>query len=351
VLLLNWNGRQDTIECLESLRRSACANVQVVVLDNGSSDGSLAHFAAWALNEAAMRVVSYSRQEAEAGGDCALEQEAFGGVPLAQRLILVDNGENLGFAGGNNVGIRLALARGSRYVMLLNNDTVVDASALAHLVALLESEKTLVGATAQIRYYDEDIVWNCGGDLTWYGARRYHLHGAAGATVPLQGWRPVSFVTGCAALFRTALFAQQGLLSEQFFFGEEDFELAQRLKRARLPLACCYGALVRHKVSRSVNQAAQASQSAQINKIRLHYLNRLIDMRSYFSPCTWWAWRSVYMVYIFVLLSGRLHVPWDRTLHLLRTLWVESAQLPGVSRTVFERVLRGEPAAPTGTRP
>jgi GT2 family glycosyltransferase len=367
VLILNWNGWEDTLECLASLRRSSYAAIQVVVLDNGSSDDSLARIEAWATGgPEGGRVVRYTRGEAEAGGDAAREAAVFGDLPHRGRLILVENGANLGFAAGNNVGIRFAIQRGSDYVFLLNNDTVAAPQAVEQLVALLAREQELVGATAQIRYYDTDVVWNCGGDLTWYGGRRYHLHGATAAQVKAaaqaaaaqaaaaqgraaQGgaaWRPISFITGCAAFFRTELFSTVGLLSERFFFGEEDFEFSQRLKREGLRLGCAYGAVVRHKVSRSVNQAAQtqAADTALANKVRLYYLNRFIDMRSYYPRPLWHLWRLVYMAYIFVLLAGRLRLGVAPTTALLRSVWVESAQLHGIDQATFTRVLQGKPA-------
>jgi GT2 family glycosyltransferase len=345
VLVLNWNGRQDTIECLESLFGGTYAAIDVVVLDNGSQDQSLEHLATWAAGRPEpLAVLRYDRATAEAGGDPACEAAAFGAAPQRHRLTLVDNGDNLGFAAGNNVGIRLALGRGSAYVLLLNNDTVIAPPAIAQFVQLLETAPALHGATAQIRYYDADIIWNCGGDLTWYGGRRYHLHGAKAENVPQTGRRRVTFITGCAAFFRTSLFREQGLLSERFFFGEEDFELSQRLLRAGVPLACCYGAVVRHKVSRSVNQAAGAAADGLANKVRLYYLNRFIDMRAFYPPFVWHVWRFFYLGYAALLLTLRLHFAPLRTARLLHSVWVESAQLTGISRETFGRVLRGQPA-------
>jgi len=356
VLILNWNGWQDTLECLESLRSSSYAAAQAVVIDNGSSDGSLDRIAVWAAQQVPpVAVVRYTRAEAETGSDDAGERAAFADLPHSRRLILIDNGDNLGFAAGNNVGIRFAIDRGCWAVLLLNNDTVVASEAIGAMVGLLEKQPQVMGVTPRILYYDADRVWNCGGDLTAFGGRRYHWHGRRADETPQDGWRQVSFITGCAALLRTDLFCRVGLLSERFFFGEEDFEFAQRLRRARLPLACCYGATIRHKVSRSVAEVAEAAQGppadALANRIRLHYLNRFIDMRGYYPRPVWEAWRLVYLAYIALLLTRRYRFAPRRTLALLRSVWVESARLVGVSRTVFERVLRGEPAIAEGERP
>src|SRR5664279_2479168 len=96
IILLNWNGWQDTIACVESCRKLSYPNFRILIVDNGSTDNS----------EAILR-------------------ERLPDIELLQ------TGANLGFAGGNNVGIRHALAQGADYVWLLNNDTVVDAEALS----------------------------------------------------------------------------------------------------------------------------------------------------------------------------------------------------------------------------
>lgn len=339
VLILNWNGWQDTLECLQSLRRSSYEQAQVVVIDNGSSDGSLDRIAAWAATQAdPAAVVRYTRREAEAGGDERSEEAAFVGLPHNRRLILIDNGDNLGFAAGNNVGIRFALARGSRYVLLLNNDTVVESTAIGELVRLMQEQPQLVGVTPRIRYYASDRIWNCGGDLTWYGSRRYHWHGRAAAETPQSGWRQVSFITGCAALLRTDLFYRVGLLSERFFFGEEDYELSLRLQARRLPLACCYDALILHKVGRSTGR--DTSQKV-LRTSYIYYLSRSIDLRRHWPPLRWHLWRQWSMLYILPLLWLRHHIGWRELWSLRRRILRDSALLPGVDKACFERAMQG----------
>ena len=143
VVLVNWNTWPHTVECLESLLRSDHDDFQIVVCDNASRDDSLAHLAAWAagrepftppagpvpLDPPVRKPVSFvplSRAEAERGGLAACADA---------RVVLVDDGGNLGFAGGCNVGMRYALARGdAAYVWVLNNDTVVAPTAMRAMV-------------------------------------------------------------------------------------------------------------------------------------------------------------------------------------------------------------------------
>src|SRR6266568_5938037 len=120
IIILNWHGWQCTIECVESCKKLSYLNFRILVVDNGSTDGS----------EAILR-------------------ERFPDVELLQ------TGANLGFAGGNNVGIRYALEQGAEYVWLLNNDTTVDADALSALVRMAEGDTKIGMAGSKILYHDD----------------------------------------------------------------------------------------------------------------------------------------------------------------------------------------------------
>src|SRR5262245_13324392 len=103
VILVNWNGKADTLACLESLRQDSYVNKQAIVVDNGSTDDSV-------------RVI----------------RDSFPATTL------LEAGANLGFTGGNNIGIEHALRSGADYIFLLNNDTTVDPSAIFALVQSAE---------------------------------------------------------------------------------------------------------------------------------------------------------------------------------------------------------------------
>ncbi len=223
-------------------------------------------------------------------------------------------------------------------MLLLNNDTVVDPSAVEQMMALFRAQPQLGGITPQIRYCDRDAIWNCGGDLTWYGSRRYHYHGRPAAETPQSGSRPITFITGCAALLRSSLFRRVGLLSEQFFFGEEDYELSLRLRAHGIPLACCYSAVVRHKVGSSIarSRAAKVVRSSYI-----HYLSRSIDLRGHWHPLRWHTWRFLSLLYILPLLHLRHGVPLSDLRLLAGGLLRNGARLHAVDKGTFERAMQG----------
>ena len=215
VIILNWNGRDDTIACVESLQTLDYPKFDVIVVDNGSTDES---------------------------------------VPAIRKrfpdLELVQTGRNLGFAEGNNVGIRMALERGVDYVLLLNNDTVVHPSLLTELVSAAERcpEGGVFGA--KIFYYAEPTrVWYAG--VTWdpTGMDFHHVVDETTLALDERGVAQTPYACGCALLARSAMLQKVGLLDPAFFLTFEETDLCFRAGYAGY--ACYYvpNAVLWHKIS------------------------------------------------------------------------------------------------------
>lgn len=276
VIVLNWNGWGDTIECLESVFRSDYPDYRVVVCDNGSRDDSLERIKAWAegrLDAAVphgnplrslscppvpkpLPLVEYDRTQAEAGGT-ALD----GG----SRLVLIRNGGNLGFAGGNNVGLRHALARGDfDYVWLLNNDTVVRPDALSQMVRRMRErpDAGICGSTLPY-YHRPDRLWAQGGATynKWLGfPRSIGLHRRTDQGVdPVRVERRMDFVAGASMLVSLPFLREIGLLCEDYFLYFEDLDWAVRARR-RYSLAYAPASVVYHKVEASIGVIAAADR-------------------------------------------------------------------------------------------
>jgi GT2 family glycosyltransferase len=217
VIVLNWNGREDTIACVESLRQVDYSNFVVMVVDNGSIDGSVPAI-----------------------------RERF------PSLEIVENGHNLGFAEGNNVGIRLALERGADYVFLLNNDTVAHPSLLHELVSAAERCPEGGVFSAKIFYQAEPTrIWY--GGATWDPQRMEfrHLVDDSQAHTDARGVAETDYACGCAFLARSSVLRKVGLLDPKFFLIYEESDLCFRARRAGF--ACYYvpSAVLWHKVSSS----------------------------------------------------------------------------------------------------
>lgn len=299
VILVNWNGWRDTVECLESLLRIDHANYVVVVCDNGSRDGSIERICAWADGALAqppgssapiqqftsppivkpVRYVSYSRASAEAGGR-----------PDDPRLVVVDVGANLGFAGGNNVGLRYALARGDmKAAWLLNNDTVVEPKSLSALEERMAADQKIgMCGSVLVDYNRPDTIQALGG--AWYSpwtTRAFHL--GAGERFPESIPRDPSvvegrttYVVGASMLVSAAFLRVVGLMQEDYFLYGEEIDWAAR-GRGLFRLGFAPASVVYHKVGASTPKATTKDAWA----LELLYANKLRATRRFYSKFLW----------------------------------------------------------------
>lgn len=214
VILLNWNRWRDTVECLQSLKALEYSNVSVVVVDNGSTDSSVEH----------IRVA-------------------------APDVVLLETGKNLGFAGGNNVGIRYALREGADFLWLLNNDTTVNPSTLSDMIHSAQTQFR-VGAVGSVLYYMDEPervqAWGGGQVNGWMGTSRHHVQ-----PVPDEC---LQYLTGASILLRRESLEEIGLLDDRFFMYWEDTDLGFRLRKSGWNLTVAPEAKVWHKESASLGK-------------------------------------------------------------------------------------------------
>ena len=211
VILLNWNGYELTKACVDSLLEATYPNSEVFVVDNGSVDGSPARL-----------------------------KQAF---PF---LTLIENGENLGFARGCNVGIRAAVETGADYVLLLNNDSVVSPGFLEPLVKYaLSTPRTGLVSGKILLQSDRNTIWFAGGRVfRLYGARvRGHLAVDNGS---FDRCERSGACTGAMMLIPRHVLEQVGLLPEEYFFGMEEWDYSLTVSRAGFDLLYCGESVVFH---------------------------------------------------------------------------------------------------------
>lgn len=218
VVLLNWNGRDDTLACLDSLKQSDYPDLEIVIVDQGSQDGL---------------------------AGCIRRDEP--GV----KLIL--NDENMGFAGGNNQGIRWGLENGADYILLLNNDTVVDEKCIGEMVRAVE-DHSAVGAVGPKIYFhlEPDRIWSVGGAIDFGENVGRMLGHRCINNGQFDQAAEVDFISGCAVMVRREAIEKVGLLSEEFnpaYY--EDADWGMRLRAAGYASMIVPSARVWHKASRS----------------------------------------------------------------------------------------------------
>jgi GT2 family glycosyltransferase len=200
VVVLNWCGESDTAACLRSLAASDYDDLHVLLVDNGSPDGS---------------------------GDRL--HRAFPSIPYVQ------TGRNLGFTGGNNRGIAWACEAGAEFVVVLNNDTVVAPDCITRLVAAARTGDDVGAVAPTMLIHDApDRIWYAGGTLSVLrGAGRHDGEGEPHVGPDADAApRPVTFVTGCCVLLTRRALATVGGFDDGYFAYVEDVDLSYRLTRA-----------------------------------------------------------------------------------------------------------------------
>ncbi len=196
-VVVNWNGGEQNLACLASLRAAGLPEERIVLVDNGSQDGSL-----------------------------ELLRARF------PRLVVLENGANLGFGEGANRGARAALAAGARAVFFVNNDVTLPAGALAPLCARLFADPSIGIVGPRVLYADPPArIWCAGGMLTW----RENLSTLLGHGAPDgPAWRTereVDYIAGCALLVRAEVLEKIGLFDAEYFAYMEDVDLCLRARR------------------------------------------------------------------------------------------------------------------------
>ncbi len=216
IILLNWNGKNDTIECIESLKKLTYTEYDILVIDNGSSEDP---------------------------------SDAF--KQLFPDILIIRNGCNLGFAGGNNIGIQYGLDRGYEYLLLLNNDTIVDSGFLDELIDASDSDAK-IGIVGPIIYqYDnKNVVQSAGMNVSKYGVKSDNIgynekdHGQFHASER-------DFITGCAMLVKRKVFEHLGGLDPKYFAYWEDMDFCMRARKKGFKIYFTPESRIWHKGSSS----------------------------------------------------------------------------------------------------
>jgi len=245
VIILNWNGWRDTSECIESCRKLRYPNFHLIIVDNGSTDGS----------EAILR-------------------NRFPDIEL------IMTGHNLGFAGGNNAGIAHALSHGADYVWLLNNDTVVEPDSLSELVKVAEQYDRTGIVGSKIYYYDKpNKIWFAGG--TWNKHQSFTGHRGLNEidTGQYEEITTVGFISGCSLLARSTMIKEIGMMKEDYFLYWEDVDWNATAVEHGWKILFAPRSRIRHKVSSSTTDKSR-TQSYYFMRSGLLFFQRHAPLKS-----------------------------------------------------------------------
>jgi GT2 family glycosyltransferase len=216
IVIPNWDGKDYLKDCLDSLCEISYHDYMVVVVDNGSSDGSV-----------------------------ELLKSKYTDV------VIIENKENLGFSAACNKGIEYSIKNGFDYVLLLNNDTIVEKDFLSKMVSTGEDDKVgIVGS--KILYNDNrDLIWYAGGDYISWRVSGKHRHWMKKDSKSLSGVKDCTLVTGCNMLIKKEVFDDIGLFYNPYFLTVEDLDFCYNAAKSGWKLRVNLDARIYHKVSLS----------------------------------------------------------------------------------------------------
>ncbi len=327
IIILNYNTWADTIECLESVLKNNYPNYQIIVIDNNSPNNSMEYIKRWAEGKLDIWVnpynplrtlsfppikkpipyVYYTREDAEKGGNSNIEKGLIyellkkkketkqslnpSNYSITYPLVLVQTGENLGFAGGINVGIKYALVKDDfDYVILLNNDTVVEKNFVIKLITTYKKlrnkgEKKIGLVGCKVNYYSTPRkVWFKKGIFHWY-KEGIHL-----VDKSIEGIVDSEFVTGCVVAIPRYLIKDIGLWDEKYFLYGEDTDYSMRAVKKGYRNFVNTDCLVYHKIS--------ATTGGKFSGIQYYYgnRNRLLFHYKHYSKIDFFFFFIVFML-------------------------------------------------------
>lgn len=232
IILVNFNGKLYNEQCINSIKLSTYSNYSIYVVDNNSSDNSV-----------------------------EILKEKF-----RDGITIIENDDNLGFSCANNIGIKKALDDGCNYILMLNNDTVIENNMIEEMLDIsLKNHGSVV--SPKIYYYDnKHIIWSAGGNINWVKGLpiQYGIDKVDSNEFSYE--REVQFATGCCILIPKGVIEKIGLLSDKYFLYYEDTDYSIRMINGGVKIIYAPNAKMYHKVS--------ASTGGSKSKLLIYYMTR-----------------------------------------------------------------------------
>lgn len=262
ISILNFNGKKNTLECIESLRKISISNFEltVLIIDNGST-----------------------------------EELVLGDIPSENMdLKLIREEKNLGFSGGHNVGIKYAITRNADYLLILNNDTYVDKDFLAELLKAAEKDNSIGILVPKIyfapgfefhkdRYSQKErgkVFWYGGGKMDWANVIGHHRGVDEVDKGQYDKAEETEIATGCCMLIKKEVFEKVGLFDDKYFLYYEDGDLSIRAKSKGFKIMYVPNSIIWHKNAGSAGGSGSALQDYYITRNRLLFGFRYAPARS-----------------------------------------------------------------------
>jgi len=285
IILVNWNGYAMTKDCINSILENPSSAYQIVVVDNGSTDGSVQKL-----------------------------REAF------PQIHLIASSENLGFTGGNNLGMRWALEQGFDYSFLLNNDTFVGSGFLEPMLTFMDEHPQTGAVQPRICFaHDQSLIWNAGAAYhPWLGIATTRGYNKTDGPQFAQTM-PLDWITGCAFFIRNEVLRQIGLFEPAFFTYYEDVDLSFRIVKAGYGLHYLPTSVIYHIAGMSGKTIAKGKEGYLHASVHYHNVrNRIWIWRRYSQV---WNWPSILAYHLFYFVGMLLYFLMRGRLEKLAATW------------------------------
>ena len=235
IILVNWNGKDVTIDCLESLKKVDYSPFKVYVVDNDSTDDSVEEISA-----------------------------------KHQWVTIIQSDRNRFFAGGNNLGWQYVKRDNPKYVLFLNNDTEVAPDFLNHLVNKIQEDSSIGMVGPKIYHYDKpDLIWSAGGYINFFKGKTAHYGLRQIDHSQWDSEQEVDYLTGCAQLIRADLLYKLDGYDESYVMYSEDTDICYRLREMGYKIFYVPESKIWHKISSS--SGGEITPYKVYNKIKSNY--------------------------------------------------------------------------------
>ena len=300
IIILNWNGWKDTIECLESVYQIDYPNYEVIVVDNNSENASItkikeycrgkievkSEFFEYKPNNKPVSIIEISEEDIKNSNEVKKELSH-----LNKRLILIKNKSNYGFAKGNNIGIEYAISKlHSDYVLLLNNDTVVKKDFLANLIKTANSQEDFgIFSPLIYEYHNKEKLQYSNDEIKWHTGRIKRRVNEKNLDL-LES----DTICGASMLIKKETVQLIGQLPEYYFMLWEDIDYSTSANTNNIKCGYVSKSKIWHKGSVSIGKAS--------NPLRIRYSirNRLIFWKKYSTN---------FQLYCFIISLLLFHIP------------------------------------------
>ncbi len=273
IIILNWNGWEDTLECLESLYQIDYDNYNVIIVDNDSHDESIkkireyskgkievnSKFFEYNPDNKPIKLLELFKKESE---PINVSTTNFSDLTSNNNLILIKNDKNYGFSEGNNIGIEFSLINlDPDYILLLNNDIIVDKKFLIELIKANKNNLNVGIEGPSIYCYDEKDKLDSAGAIIKWNRGTVEFQNINEKCNPIN----VDYVEGCSLFVKKEVFEEIGFLNSNYFCYWEETEFCIRASKANYNVLCIPQAIIWHKQSKSVEK---------INGFKSYYMTR-----------------------------------------------------------------------------